>query len=654
VDEFEVQNLPKKLLSMPTKKMGEGGNTREPPIAASIAIDVNMYTMGTRGVRISALQDIAEKLEAFCSGERVWYDGQSGVKLGNTFQARALVENRIVRTEITLTDEQWLQVKRMKVAVGDRVKNGVNTAVITAVNETGEYTLTLLKSEKHKHEANYAFWDWSGNTLTLTDTDFTSGKYTRDREMTTKDAMEEVTKAMTLTQAESYVDLLARNELDTVGKANRFVSHAWKYRFEDVINSLAAHVDPSDYLWFDICTVNQHVTKHIDFQTTFKEAVGDIGHTLLVMAPWENPIPLTRSWCIWEIFSTLSSEKTNLEVVLIEEVEFVKKLCSTDEWYDMFRSLFQLKSEGAKAGNLKDQEAIYDAVKETDGFKKVNEKCREGIKQGLVEIATRKLDKLDTMGEEKWSFMANVATLLYEIGKLAAAEKLCRSALEKCKGTLEQTQTYMLTFEVQLVPVLQAQDKLKEAEPFARRALDEAEKCYRPMHPTTLICMNNLASVLQAQGKLEEAEPLFRRALEGTEKKYDPEHPDTLDSVNNLAGLLQAQGKLKEAEPLFRRVLKGTEKKNGEDHPDTLDSVNNLAGLLKEQDKLEEAEPLFRRALEGREKNLGSMHPDTLTSVENLAGLLQAQGKEEERKHLIQRFALDAEATVKKRKVDKA
>ena len=26
----------------------------------------------------------------------------------------------------------------------------------------------------------------------------------------------------------------------------------------------------NDYIWFDICTVNQHVWKNVDFQTTFK------------------------------------------------------------------------------------------------------------------------------------------------------------------------------------------------------------------------------------------------------------------------------------------------------------------------------------------------------------------------------------------------
>ena len=30
-----------------------------------------------------------------------------------------------------------------------------------------------------------------------------------------------------------------------------------------------------------------------------------IDHTVLVLAPWDDPIPLTQAWCLWEIYSTL-------------------------------------------------------------------------------------------------------------------------------------------------------------------------------------------------------------------------------------------------------------------------------------------------------------------------------------------------------------
>ena len=37
----------------------------------------------------------------------------------------------------------------------------------------------------------------------------------------------------------------------------------------------------------------------------FKTAVAAFGHTLLVLAPWQDPVVLTRSWCLWEIYCIL-------------------------------------------------------------------------------------------------------------------------------------------------------------------------------------------------------------------------------------------------------------------------------------------------------------------------------------------------------------
>ena len=111
----------------------------------------------------------------------------------------------------------------------------------------------------------------------------------------------------------SYCELLVeQGRGHQVGRARIFVSHAWKYRFADVLTALEAHVarlkaaadyDGREiYLWFDICTVNQHTgvgASGDDWASTFKTAVGAIAHTCLVLSPWDDPVVLTRSWCLW-------------------------------------------------------------------------------------------------------------------------------------------------------------------------------------------------------------------------------------------------------------------------------------------------------------------------------------------------------------------
>ena len=117
------------------------------------------------------------------------------------------------------------------------------------------------------------------------------------------------------------------------GRATVFVSHAWSYPFETVcaviesyskeltkranakhhpgcamVKGKGGRVAFKPYFWFDIFTVNQFRASSYsqDFwTTTFKEHVKDIGHTLLVLHPWDRPIPLRRAWCVWEMYCTL-------------------------------------------------------------------------------------------------------------------------------------------------------------------------------------------------------------------------------------------------------------------------------------------------------------------------------------------------------------
>ncbi len=64
--------------------------------------------------------------------------------------------------------------------------------------------------------------------------------------------------------------------------------------------------------------VDQHRGKEVDqkwWSGVFRQSVAIIGRTLLVLQPWDAPVPLTRSWCLWEIYSTLDGG-SELQIVL--------------------------------------------------------------------------------------------------------------------------------------------------------------------------------------------------------------------------------------------------------------------------------------------------------------------------------------------------
>ena len=66
----------------------------------------------------------------------------------------------------------------------------------------------------------------------------------------------------------------------------------------------------------DLFVVNQHRTLASEWWSgAFSEAIASIGNTLLVLQPWSQPQPLSRSWCLWEIFSSIKSD-VKLTVVM--------------------------------------------------------------------------------------------------------------------------------------------------------------------------------------------------------------------------------------------------------------------------------------------------------------------------------------------------
>ena len=101
----------------------------------------------------------------------------------------------------------------------------------------------------------------------------------------------------------------------------------------------AAHAHASD-----VFVSSQHKAAALDtgwFRDAFASEVTHIGHTLLVLQPWYAPLPLTRSWCLWEIFSTLNGD-VELQIVLspAQREAFLEALVRELCWLHRFRGTY--------------------------------------------------------------------------------------------------------------------------------------------------------------------------------------------------------------------------------------------------------------------------------------------------------------------------
>ena len=447
--------------------------------------------------------------------------------------------------------------------------------------------------------------------------------------MTTENVCFGIVKPATEALGCAYTEKLLKEGSDGVLPATAFVSHAWKYTFVDVVEALLGLPDYTS-AWFDVFTVNQHASTNFHaswWYTTFKDAVASIGHTVLVLMPWKDPIPLTRAWCIWEILCTIDAGGAALDVRLpaVEREALVDFLVRNGA-ESIVEAMLKLDVQRAEAWKDEDRDNILAAVREySGGASEVNKRVKDQMRSWLTETARTALDGLSGESRALSDLLLSVADLFAEQGKNDEAETLYREALDGRRREFGDAHSKTISTMCNLAIVLKGQGKYDEAEKLYRKALEGKLKSVGDGHPDTLGPKNNLALLLSKQGKHDEAERLLREALEGRQREQGDAHPDTLGTMGNLGVVLYDQRKYDEAERLHREALKGKRRWLGHLNPATLLSAMSLALVVKKLGKNDEAEKLYHEALEGRRRVLGNHHPDTLHSMESLAHVLNAK-----------------------------
>ena len=173
----------------------------------------------------------------------------------------------------------------------------------------------------------------------------------------------------------SYAEKLRRNpgKAGWVGTPNHFVSHAWSYKFVDVVAALRAYADRYDgeeaIFWFDCVSIDEHATQSFPqewWKSVFQESIRMIGHVVMVLSPWENPIPLTRAWCLWEVYCcNVVGAQFSVTLGHEERGRFEEALCeNSGVLLDAFAGI---DVANAEAGKEEDRAMILAAVRATEG-----------------------------------------------------------------------------------------------------------------------------------------------------------------------------------------------------------------------------------------------------------------------------------------------
>lgn len=448
--------------------------------------------------------------------------------------------------------------------------------------------------------------------------------------MTTTDVNTNFLKPATIDMKSSYCDLLRSNSPESVGVASVFISHAWRFRFLDVVEALHFHFGENNdvILWFDLFSNNQWSAPDLDFtwwSTTFKSAIEQFGHTVLILSPWDNPIPLGRAWCLFEIYcSVLTGSKFEVAMSESEQKRFVSNIESFG--YEVVKKMIGVVDlEHSVAWNPRDKDCIFEAVRQTSGgFDALNSAIFERLREWVVATTKSAIER--TVDEvELLSLRSCLGELLHGQGRYDE----CLIELNHCFSqrcmTLGSNDPQTL-FSMNLLAIAyRDRGDLTVAETLSFDCLEKRKVHLGSNHPQTLLSMNILGTIYSFQKKHALAMQAHSECFERRKVHPDlgPNHADTLISQNNLANVYFYQGAYSLAQQHFVDCLERRQRVLGENHPDTLKTMNNLGNVYKSLGVNDKAEHMLAQVLQKRTTKLGRSHPDTLRSLFNVASIFE-------------------------------
>lgn len=370
------------------------------------------------------------------------------------------------------------------------------------------------------------------------------------------------------------------------------------------------------YLWFDLIINNQHTVVDRPFDWwchTFRDSIQRIGHLVLILAPFHDPLPLKRAWCLWEVFSAVSAD-VDFDIWLPRKEEQALRRALAEDYHAVLGTLIRIQAERAEAGQPQDRSNIFAAISSSCGFTALNKTVKDRIRHWLhakaVEMA-EKLQEEDANSTEAAWIIHNVAGSLHDVGDNKRAVPLFQRAIAIFKAHNGQHSDIVAMATNNLGAALRMQGKNEEALECFRQAADTASQHFEDDDPRLITLWDNMAVAQAALGHKEEALAAHQRVLDIRLKTLGEDHEDAVASLTNVAAVYKDLGQAQKALDMLGRALKAAMHLYGKKHPSLAHIYGNQAAVLADLGDLELAAARYSKALKILAVTVGERHEET-------------------------------------------
>lgn len=419
-------------------------------------------------------------------------------------------------------------------------------------------------------------------------------------------------------------------------KATHYVCYARGYKYTHFVDALSAWVanasgcddQGSFYFCIDVFVMSQYRLRHCYSKSWLGSMlclIQGIGHTILILEPWDLPLPYQQALNVWELHCTAQTG-ARLSFAVCDAVMENFRGAWRGDFNVLCSSSRKIDVRNAQAFKVKNRDAILREVSRERGLTSMNECLQLRLRQWYLEQGRKFLDELRLAGTDpkEWCHVQdNLARLYREHNSLPEAERLFNELREVCTDQLGAESQQTLQVLNQYAVTLQKMGRTDEAREMHEKILQIRMKHYGECHADTLQTLSNLA-VLYSQSvdpvDQAKARELYKTAVRGR-RALAPNHPSTLYTISNFARLLSMSPDaslpdLDDAEKLHNEAVEGLAPDLGESAPLTLMARHNRweHSVVKAREILKSAKRHLDAVASQRTEKLGHSHPDTEAS----------------------------------------
>ncbi|KAF0696833.1 Aste57867_12434 [Aphanomyces stellatus] len=434
------------------------------------------------------------------------------------------------------------------------------------------------------------------------------------------------------------------NGAQYVKPATWFVSHAWSYKFVDVVDALTDFFDDQGLdsynvaVWFCMFN-NQHVVNNtiVEFQfwvESFQSALKAIGNVVMVLSPWNNPTTLMRTWCVFEIYvAHVTKARFDVAMGKAQKQAFLQDIQANDDSFlEMLGTIKSENSTTTVASNRDNIVGLMQAANVTltdldrmlfDVFNnwilqilqtQVNNAVALDEKATILDKAKQFVDKalhiyrhdLKDQYVETWGALCSTAILAFRTnGPRYVWEPMFQEVIAQYVDMLgpddPKTLHAMVTLGTSYTQYGALEDGYGALEDGLLLLRGSCEKCIHLFGDTermTLVALCAIGACLENENKLDNAESCLRECYDRYCKAHGKDYHGTQSTASYLQSVYYKQGKYALAASRFQDGYDAYYRAYGLDHESTCISHANNGTMKMLSGEYEDTKAIFETCMD--------------------------------------------------------